>query len=181
MQNIIFSDIDGVLNDNSSYLCPEIISNFKRLVEENEAKVVLITSRQGFGTKNIRIRIIDEMSQIGISNVDFVDPNFEGDLFGIPIPSRVLGIIDYLKNNRDCNYVILDDEYHNDYKLLCLNFYKTSMNQGLRNSDLVHISLKKVNMNNFKNVNYYYRQLGEVEQNYNNLIKVLKKVYDKKK
>lgn len=55
------------------------------------------------------------------------------------------------------------------------------MNKGLRSSDLAHISFKEVNMNNFKDVNYYYRQLGRAEQTYNNLIKVLKKVYDKKK
>lgn len=37
----------------------------------------------------------------------------------------------------------------NYYKLLCLNYYRTNMYQGLKNKDLPNISLKSVNLNNF--------------------------------
>ena len=53
-----------------------------------------------------------------IYNIDFINPNFEGNLGDIKLPSRLLGIVDYLKNNEITNYVVLDDEYHNDYKLI---------------------------------------------------------------
>ena len=92
------------------------------------------------------------------------------------VPDRVLGIIDYLKNNDVSSYVILDDDYHNDYKLLCLNHYRPLPLKGLTYKDLSKISFKKVNLNNFEYINYKYRKLGAYEQVTNGLIKVLKKI-----
>lgn len=83
-----------------------------------------------------------------------------------------------MKNNELVNYVILDDEYYNDYKLICLNHFKTMLFKGLSYKDLSRIVFKPVNLNNFKQINYQYRQLGEYEVVTNNLIKVLKKKYD---
>ena len=134
-----------------------------------------------FGNKSRRKRITKMLEHYNINITDFINPNFEGNMCGIEIPSRVIGIVDYLKKFNNYNYVILDDEYHNDYKLLCLNYYKTNPNKRLKIKDISKINFKPVNLNNFKYVNYYYRQLGNVENIQNNLIIVLKKVYLKNK
>ncbi len=73
------------------------------------------------GIINRRKYIANRLEEQGIYDVDFIEPNFEGSFLNIDVPDRLLGIIDYLKNNEVSSYVILDDDYHNDYKLLCLN------------------------------------------------------------
>ena len=134
-----------------------------------------------FGNKSRRKRITKMLEHYNINITDFINPNFEGNMCGIEIPSRVIGIVDYLKKFNNYNYVILDDEYHNDYKLLCLNYYKTNPNKELKIKDISKINFKPVNLNNFKYVNYYYRELGDAEKIQNDLIIVLKKVYLKNK
>lgn len=175
MKNIIFLDIDGVLNDNNSNFSLESIDILKHLIQRYKAKVVMITSWQMNGTESRRKTIKKLLEKLDISDIEFIDPNLEGNIYDIKIPSRLLGIIDYLKNNQVSNYVILDDEYHNDYKLICLNHYKTIPFKGLTHKDIFKITLKPVNLNNFKDINYQYRQLKEYELITNNLIKVLKK------
>lgn len=184
MENIIFLDIDGVLNDNISSFSLESIKVLKQLMQLYDAKVVMITSGQMNGTKSRRKRIQQQFEKLGIYDIDFIDPNFEGNLCfkdnlpHIKIDSRLLGIINYLQNKGECNYVILDDDYHNDYKLLCLNHYRTIPLKGLTYKDLPKIKFKPVNLNNFKYIKYQYRQLGQYELVTNKLIKVLKKKYE---
>lgn len=180
MNNIIFLDIDGVLNDNHSiHILKENVNVLKKLIEKNNAKVVVISSWQMNGTTNVRNKIRKIFEELGIYNIDFIDPNFEGTFCDIELAPRLLGIVDYLKNNNVSNYVILDDEYHNAYKLLCLNYYKTAQFKGLTYKDLNKITFKQVNLNNFKYINYKYRKLGEYELVTNKLIKVLKQVASK--
>lgn len=50
--------------------------------------------------------------------------------------------------------------------------------KGLTFKDLPKIVLKPVNLNNFKYINYQYRQLRDYEVSTNNLIKMLKKKYE---
>lgn len=50
--------------------------------------------------------------------------------------------------------------------------------KGLTYKNLLKIVLKPVNLNNFKHINYQYRQLGDYEVVTNNLIKVLKRKYE---
>lgn len=176
MENIIFLDIDGVLNDIRVKFREESVNVVKELIKIYNAKVVMITSWQSNGTTNIRKAVANRLEEQGIYDVDFIEPNFKGHFLNIEVPDRVLGIIDYLKNHDVSSYVILDDDYHNDYKLLCLNHYRTLPLKGLTYKDLYKISFKKVNLNNFKYVNYDYRKLGEYEQVTNDLIKVLKKI-----
>lgn len=178
MKNIIFLDIDGVLNDNTTSLSIESLENLKQLINYYNAQIVIISSRQQNGTANRRKRIKYQFEKLGIYNIDFIDPNFEGNLFEFKIPSRLLGIIDYLKHNKESNYVILDDDYHNKYKLIGLNFYKTNPNKGLTKKDLPKIAIKPVNYNIFNYITYKYRNLGNYEVATNNLIKVLKKKYE---
>lgn len=178
MKNVIFLDIDGVLNDNISSFSFESIEVLKQLMQLYNAKVVMITSLQSNGTTSKRKKFQQQLEELGIYDIDFVDPNFEGSMCGIKLPSRLLGIIDYLRNNEIANYVILDDDYYNDYKLMCLNHYRTLPFKGLTYKDLAKIAFKPVNLNNFKYINYQYRQLGEYELVTNKLIKVLKKKYE---
>lgn len=181
MKNVIFLDIDGVLNDIRVKFKEESVNVVKELKKIYTAKVVMITSWQLNGIINRRKYIANKLEDQGIYDIDFIEPNFKGNFLNIEIPDRVLGIIDYLKKQDVSSYVILDDEYHNDYRLLCLNHYKTSPLKGLTYKDLSKISFKKVNLNNFKYVNYEYRKLGAYEQSTNNLIKVLKKVEKKRR
>lgn len=178
MNNIIFLDIDGVLNNIKVSLYAESVNVVKELIQRYNAKVVMITSWQMNGTESRRKLVRQKLEEIGIYDIDFIDPNFEGNFLNINIPARILGIIDYLKNHEISSYVILDDDYHNDYKLFCLNHYRTIPLKGLNYGDLEKIDFKKVNLKNFKYVTYKYRELGEYEKVTNNLIKVLKKKYD---
>ena len=176
MENLIFLDIDGVLNYIEVEFNEESINVLKELIQKYNAKVVMITSWQTNGTENKRKNIKHQLEKLGIYDIDFIDPNFEGSFYDIQLPSRLLGIVDYLKNKEKCNYVILDDEYHNDYKLICLNHYRTTQPKGLNYKDLPKIIFKPVNLNNFKYIKYKYGKLGEYENVTNNLIKVLKKI-----
>lgn len=180
MENIIFLDIDGVLNDNVSGLSLESVKVVKELIDEHNAKVVIISSLQWNGTESIRKKIRSKFENIGIYDIDFIDPNFEGGICDISVPSRLLGIVDYLKNNEVSSYVILDDDYHNDYRLLRLNYYRPLPFKGLTEKDLPKIKFLSVNLNNFQHVNYRYRSLGDYELVTNALIKTLKMVNLKK-
>lgn len=178
--NIIFLDIDGVLNDNKSNYSIYSINALKKIINRYCAKLVLITSEQRNGTIERRNKIINKLKKLGLEVYDFIDPNFEGDIIDIKLSSRVLGIVHYLKNNPVDKYLIIDDDYYNDYRLLSLNYYRTRMFKGLLEKDLTKIEFKSVNLNNFRCVNYRYRQLGEYEHLTNEIVKVLKKIYQKK-
>ena len=180
MEKIIFLDIDGVLNDNISKISLDSIIVLKEIRDIHKAKIVIISSLQLNGNQYRRNQISENLKKYGIYDLDFIDPNFEGNFLGVAIPSRVLGIVDYLKKIKDCCYVILDDDYHNDYKLLGLNYYQTKKWQGLTIKDLEKIFFKKATLNNFKHLTYSYRQLGEYEKITNDLVKVLRKIYFKK-
>ena len=180
MDKIIFLDIDGVLNDNSSDFVDSCVESVKELLSKNDAKVVMITSLQGNGTSKRRNRLSKKLNEVGIKVDDYIDPNFDGNLCGISIPSRVLGIIDYLKNNSDVSYVILDDEFHNDYKMSGLNYYKTHTWYGFQRKEIDRITFMKVNLNILSNFKYEYRELGAYEKATNDVIRILKKVLEKK-
>lgn len=178
MEKIIFLDIDGVLNDNygEQEFLTSCVDVTKKVIEDNDAKVVVISSLQGAGTEAKRKRLTDKLNNIGIKVYDFIDPNFEGGINGIFLPSRLIGIVDYLKKNINCSYVILDDDYHDDYNFLGLNCYKCDRWKGLQFNTLNHICFENVDSVVFKEINYSYRQLGDYERATNNLIKVLKRI-----
>lgn len=182
MENIIFLDIDGVLNDNGdNNFNLESVNVVKRLVEENSAKVVVISSWQGFGTKRRRNKTEEKLNSVGIDVYDFIDPNLEGDICDMSLSYRCVGIVDYLKKNSLCNYIILDDEFHNDYRLMCFNYFKPSKWVGLKEKDYDKLYFKKVNLNILNKVNYHYRELGAYEKSINNLVLTLKNIVEKKK
>jgi len=181
MEKIIFLDIDGVLNDNTvtGYL-DRCVNSLKRIVDETNGKIVIISSLQGSGTINKRNRVINSLQEVGIFVDNFIDPNFIGKLEGLALSSRIIGIVDYLEKHRQVEYVILDDEYQTEYKLLSLNNYEIDMWTGLREEDVNKIIFIRPDFNILDKVNYKYRELGSYEQATNNLIRTLKKVIDKR-
>ena len=182
MDKIIFLDIDGVLNDNTvnGYL-ERCVYYLKNLVDRNGGKVVIISSLQGSGTIEKRRRLSNKLGSVGINVSDYIDPNFKGDLNGVTLSNRVIGIIDYLKKYQESSYVIIDDEFHEEYNLLGLNNYKTDMWSGLTKSDVDKIKFKKLNKSILAQVSYKYRELGSYEKATNDLVKVLKKVLNDRK
>lgn len=97
MKNIIFLNIDGVLNDNCSEFLSESVEVLKLFVQIYNAKVVMISSRQMNGIETRRKYLKYQFEKLSIYNIDFIDPNFRGSLGDIKLPSRLLGIVDYLK------------------------------------------------------------------------------------
>ena len=97
MKNIIFLDIDGVLNDNCSEFLSESVEVLKLLVQIYNAQVVMISSRQMNGIETRRKSLKYQFEKLSIYNIDFIDSIFRGSLDDIKLPSRVLGIVDDLK------------------------------------------------------------------------------------
>ena len=94
--NVIFLDIDGVLNDNITNYSLTSINCLKLLQDSFNSKIVIISSQQGNGTTSKRRKITEQLSNYGIRNIDFIDPNFEGYFLNFKVPSRILGIVHYL-------------------------------------------------------------------------------------
>lgn len=97
MKNIIFLDIDGILNDNCSEFLSESVEVLKLLVQIYNAKVVMISSWQMNGIETRRKSLKYQLEKLSIYNIDFIDSNFRGSLDDIKLQSRVLGIVDDLK------------------------------------------------------------------------------------
>ena len=157
---VIFLDIDGVLNGEEQFttginFSKESVLTLKRLVKKNNTEIVLTTSWQGIGEKKTREKIVKIFNNINIHINDFINPNLDGKLLDKTISNRVCGIIDYLKNNQNINYVILDDEYQNQYKLFKLNYYKTNTYIGLRKKDLNRIKFSNKIPNTINYLDYY--------------------------
>lgn len=181
MEKVIFLDIDGVLNDNCINVFLDLcVQNVKTIIEKEKAKVVVISSLQGNGTCAKRKVLSERLNKVDIIVDSYIDPNFKGDMDGISISSRAIGIVDYLKKNKDCCYVILDDEYDEEYALLGLNYFKTGMWQGLQKEEVEAITFKKVDFKTLNGINYCYRELGAYELAANNLVKTLHKVLELK-
>ena len=176
---LIFLDFDGVINDNRSIYPSNQIKILKNIIDNYGARVIVISSWIGNGNKQSKNYIIDFLNKYDIYNIDFINPNYEGSFIGIDISPRVIGIVDYLKRYDKVNYVILDDEYYNEYKLLGLNYYKTNKWNGLQTRDFYNIKFKKSNIKYINYVKYKIKKLGYDEQIYYNLIKTLKLYYNK--
>ena len=97
MKNIIFLDIDGILNDNCSEFLSESVEVLKLLVQIYNAKVVMISSWQMNGIETRRKSLKYQLEKLSIYNIDFIDSNFRGSLDDIKLQSCVLGIVDDLK------------------------------------------------------------------------------------
>ena len=146
---VIFLDVDGVLNGLEQFepginFSKESLDVLKKLVNKYNVEIILITSLQGTGELETRNKLIKIFKDNNIHITDFINPNFDGLLLEKNISFRTCGIIDYLKNNPNINYVILDDEYQNEYKLFNLNHYKTKTLIGLKEKDLDRIKFSNI-------------------------------------
>ena len=126
--NIIFLDIDGVLNTHNhlvkqveqdginSYqaqfnFCPESLENLKKIVEETDAKIVIsstwrISYRCSYDDPHRKFwkALMKNLASIGIhKRVIGITPSCE---------SRIRGdeITEWLNNNQVDNFVIIDDD-----------------------------------------------------------------------
>ena len=168
-RNVIFLDVDGVLNGPEQFEGYLIFSNealyvIKNLIKKYNAEIVLITAIQENGNKEIREKIVKIFNKSNINITDFINPNLEGKLLDKKISYRICGIIDYLKNNQNINYVILDDEYQNEYKLFNLNYYKTNTYVGLIKKDLDKIKFSKKIPNTINYLDYQEHKVWKQNQ-----------------
>lgn len=182
-KNILFLDFDGVIIDNTSKVSKKSLELLLLLIKKYDIKIVPISSYIRNGTKNQKNRVTEYLHNLGIEDIDdYIDPNLEGTFLDIKLSSRIIGIIDYLRKNPNINYIILDDEYFNEYHLLGLNYLKTNPNKGLQSKDLKKFQLKKNNHKYLDRVKYQYKDINKYSylKYTNDLVKVLKKVYERK-
>lgn len=189
VDNILFLDFDGVINRNSSedkkLVISECLEVLLILIKKYNLKVVPICSALfvGEGTNNTKKKIVNRLNSYGVFDIDgFIEPNYCGSFLDIELSSRTIGIVDYLKKRGNVNYVIIDDDYKREYKLLGLNHICTKPYIGLTMDVLNDFILKKNTCYGFDKVIYDYRDLSDAKfiVNSNNLVKVLKKVYEKR-
>jgi len=173
-ENVIFLDFDGVINNNIEEVTLTSIILLKCIIKKHNAKVVVISSILGNGTEKKKNNIALFLNKLGIYNIDFIDLNFEGYFYNNLLLPRLLGIVDYLRKHLNINYLIIDDEFEQEYNLLKLNHLKTEMWEGLKYEDYYRVTFKSADLEYLKEVKYNYRKLTEEEKVTNNFINVLK-------
>ncbi|MBE6154188.1 MAG: hypothetical protein E7163_01250 [Firmicutes bacterium] len=173
-ENVIFLDFDGVINNNMEDVTLTCVILLKNIIKKYNAKVVVISSILGNGTNKKKKNITVFLNNLGIYNIDFINPNLEGDIYNKKILPRLVGIIDYLRKHPNINYLIIDDEFESDYQLLGFNHLKTEMWEGLKCKDYYKISFEEADLECLKEIIYENRELTEEEKVMNNLINVLK-------
>ena len=186
--NIVFLDFDGVINKNSCIedkeVVPECLEVLLILIKKYNLKVVPIAGALsiGLGTAKTKKNITNRLNSYGIFDIDgFIETNYCGTFLDKKISSRTIGIVDYLIKRGEVNYIIIDHENQREYKMLNLNHLKTIPHVGLTMKDLNQFSLKKNTCYAFDKVDYKYKDFSNAPYivNSNNLIRVLKKVYQK--
>lgn len=175
-ETVIFLDFNGVIIDNKNAVIEEAINVLIKLINENDAHVVVIGSDIGTGTENQKNKIKERLYCFGIYNIDFIDPNFEGKFLDRKLGYRTLGIIDYLKVNYVSKYVILDDQFQKEYHAVALNSFGVNSDTGLKKEDLKSIKFKAPSVRVMNRVEYNYRKPSNKEALSNDLIMVLKRV-----
>lgn len=172
-ENLIFLDFDGVINNNIDKLTMEAIDTLKKLTITYNAKIVVISSLLGSGEEERKKRFTLYLNKLGFHNIDFIDPNFEGYYLNKRVPSRALGIIDYLKKYPNFPYVILDDEFHTHYRRLGLNYYRTNGSKGLQKKDLEKIEFKITNGRIYNEVEYHNMDALAINRAVSKLVRTL--------
>jgi len=89
---------------------------------------------------------------------------------------RVLGIIDYLNQHPDVSYIILDDEYHDQYQEFNLHFYPPIRNRPLKKEDFYQIQLQKYSS---CIPPIYYHRAPKFNE-YQRLARTFQKIYEKR-
>lgn len=157
-KNIVFLDIDGVLNNDFTTddccgftgIDDEKIELLKKIVVSQNASIVLISTWREYWEKE------EKEKQDELAN--YLDKKFEK--FGLKVLDKTEddychrgnGILDYVKKHEIKNYVILDDEDFVDYDLVDITSHliKTSPRYGLVEDnvqDAIKILSNKSNLN----------------------------------
>ena len=141
--NIIFLDIDGVLNtdktgayyDNETIVEEDKLILLKRLVEETQSQIVLISTKKVYWRKNNK----DNQGDYG----NYLDKTFAK--YGLSIYDKTvddgihrgLGVLAWKAKNNAKNIVILDDD-EEGYDAITKTFYlvKISNKIGLTKQNL---------------------------------------------
>ena len=147
-ENIIFLDIDGVLNGEEQFEIPprfskEAIFVLKQIITKYQAKIVITSSWQRSDGSN-RNKIKSMFQSVDIEVFDFIHPSLKGTYLNKELSNRSCGILDYLLHH-PCYYLILDDEYQKEYEFLKLHYYQTPTLKGLTKKDLPHLYFKALN------------------------------------
>ena len=147
--NIVFLDVDGVLNSieyltqmykklkrtlkQEEMLDPICINNLKEIVDKTNARIV-ITSSWKICDLDILIKVFSKYNlQVYDATINYGD-------------KRGKEIREWLDNNKDVNnYIIIDDDFFKDYVGLEDKIIQTSMykGRGLNNSH-VEMAIKKL-------------------------------------
>lgn len=141
--NIVFLDIDGVLNtdktcifyDNETIVEDDKLLLLKKLVEETQSKIVLVSTKKDYWEKKDKNKqglygtyLDEKFSEYGLSIYDkTVDEGIH----------RGLGVLAWKSKNNVRNLVILDDD-EEGYEAITKAFYliKISSKTGLTEIDI---------------------------------------------
>ena len=162
--NIIFLDIDGVLNDQNHFIeTDQKVIDFYKSAEYIKGDPYSLLKRQMLDIDMNKLSILKEICEITSSKIVITSswkslsiyPLIEEELInkGIPIigttkyssSSRGLGIKLYIEENNVDNYIILDDEIFDTYddellsRLVKTNFYISGLNEESKD-----IAIKKL-------------------------------------
>lgn len=131
--NIIFLDIDGVINLDLGW-CSESIIVLNEIIDHTEAKIVISsdwkyeysisTLRNIFLNQEIKGEIIGFTSDVYIANIQKLAEN------------RVLEIKEYIKENDIDNYIAIDDLDLASAGLEKSKFVRTKFSLGLKEKGL---------------------------------------------
>ena len=142
-EKILFLDIDGVLNGEEQFeidICfsKEAINVIKEVIKVHQAKIVITSSWQGHDGSS-RGKVKKLLENEGLEIFDFINPS--KFYTNTSISPRTCGILDYL-HKRPYDYLIVDDEYQQEYESLHLNYYHTPTLVGLKKQDLPNLTFK---------------------------------------
>lgn len=138
--NVIFLDIDGVLNcATTKDKCGEYqgiedakVALLKEIVDKTNAKIVLVSTwkeewEKGKNTSHMGDYLDDKMQKQGLHIYDKTKNKVDGYYM-----SRGEGILDYIVTHKVKNYVIIDDcQFDYDGCNLTDNYVKTNFETGL--------------------------------------------------
>ncbi len=152
--NVIFLDIDGVLNDLNYFMerHPKVLELYTNKIYDNSDTLKLQRLMLDIDIKKLKIlkEIIDETKSLVVITSSWktleVFPYVKNELIKLGIPiidvtkdhnfDRGTGIKNYLKEHNVENYIILDDDIFKDYdEELLSHLIKTSfISKGLSNN-----------------------------------------------
>lgn len=150
MKNIIFLDVDGVLNNKTTKerspmgfvgIDDKLVHILKQITEENNASIVLSSTWKSDWDADYNKclpdgkYLVDKLRKENIEIQDKIDVSEVGEVH------RGAAICNWLRNNEYGAWIVLDDEIFPDFKIMRSHVLQTSYSKGLTNR---HIRAAKV-------------------------------------